>query len=62
MTDALPVRQPYGWAIEYPSSGAQDTRVAFLLHDDRIDLAAAEQRAADLHGVLVTLIADRRKE
>lgn len=60
MTPDTPARQPYAWAIEF-GQGARSS-VAFLRHDDRIDLEAALQRAVILHGVLVPLIADRRKE
>lgn len=55
-TDAV----PYAWAIEYPSQGGKQTLVSILVHDDTHDQARAMQRAVDLHGVLVPLIADRR--
>lgn len=60
--EAPPARQPYGWAIEYRISGAPDTRVAFLRHDDRIDYEEAMRRAVALHGELVPLIANRRRD
>lgn len=56
-----PERQPYGWAIEYPILGGKKMHVAVVVHDDKHDLAYAMQRAADLHGVIVPLFADRRK-
>ncbi|MDH4053675.1 MAG: hypothetical protein OEU93_19070 [Rubrivivax sp.] len=50
----------YAWAIEYPVH--RQTAVVFVLNDGRHDIAYAEQRAADLHGIIVPLIADRRHE
>ena len=47
---------PFAWCIEF---GMDST--AFIRHDQRHDRAYAEQRAVDLHGVLVPLFTDRRK-
>lgn len=54
-------RQPYGWVIEYSVRADGRPFTTFLLHDERNDEAAAIQRAADMRGVLIALIADRRK-
>lgn len=55
-----PDAEPYAWAIEYPAQGGKVTLVSIIVHDDTNDQARAMQRAVDLHGVLVPLIADRR--
>ncbi len=54
---------PYGWAVEYGTPDHRGRlRVSVLLVSEGHDEAGALKRAADLHGVLVTLIADRRKQ
>lgn len=53
---------PYAWAIEYPTMGGTQTLVSIVVHDEVNDQARAMQRAVDLHGVLVPLIADRRTQ
>lgn len=54
--------QPYAWAIEYPIVGGRETRVSVICNDGQHDLAYVMQRAADLHGVVLVLIRDRRKD
>jgi hypothetical protein len=61
MTHQRTERQPYGWVIEFSEGRNGRPRVSFLLHDERIDYAAALQRAVDLRGELVPVIADRRR-
>jgi hypothetical protein len=55
---------PYGWAIEYPVSGGsgREIRIAFVPNDAHHDLAGAMQRAVDLHGELVPVYTERRKQ
>lgn len=52
----------YAWAIEFPVGSRQEVHAIFVRNDGSRDYAYVEQRAADLHGVIVPLIADRRSE
>lgn len=54
-------REPYAWAIEYRVGGQQEMRRMFVPNDERHDRAYAEQRAADMHGEIVVLIAQDRR-
>jgi hypothetical protein len=52
----------YAWAIEFPVGSRQEVHAIFVRNDGVHDQAYIEKRAADLHGVIVPLIADRRTE
>jgi hypothetical protein len=54
-----PGASPYGWVIEYPV-GSRERHVVLIVNGPDGDRAAAERRAAELHGEIVTIVAERR--
>lgn len=49
--------EPYAWAIEYG-----DGHVAFFIRNEKHDKAYVEMQAVRLHGVIVPLYRERRKQ
>lgn len=54
-------RQPLGWLIFHGTGPDGQPRETWIPNKPPNDLAYATQKAADLHGELLTAIADRRK-
>ena len=53
---------PHTWCIEYPVFPRGEVARTYIKHDADRDRGYAEQRAADLHGIIVPLFTtDRRK-
>jgi hypothetical protein len=50
----------YGWAIEYEVGPAKEIHCCFIKNDGFHNMAYVMQRAADLHGQIVTLFAEAR--